>query len=224
MASLWDAMSTLQRRPASHLVHGDCLDWMRAQSDVSIDLIVTDPPYGLNVARTGSLTTTGIRFTPKTWDRARPPRVYFDEMRRISRNQVIWGGNFSDYLPPSRCWLAWWKKDGLPRLTFADCELAWTSFDRNALVFNSRWHGGIRNGGDARLPHPTQKPLSLMRWCVEEFSEPGELIVDPFLGTGTTVVAACQLGRRYIGIENDREYFEMARGRLAGGGRMPARA
>lgn len=217
IASLWGAMSALKDRPVSHLVHGDCLGWMRAQPDLSIDLIVTDPPYGLNIARTGSLTSTGTKFTPKAWDRARPPRAYFDEMRRISRNQVIFGGNyFADYLPPSRCWLAWWKNDGLPRLSFADCELAWTSFDRNARVFNCRWRGGIRDGGDARLPHPTQKPLSLMRWCIEEFSAPGDLILDPFLGTGTTVVAAHQLGRRYIGIENDGEYFEMAKDRLAG--------
>ena len=118
-------------------------------------------------------------------------------------------------LPPSPCWLVWWKKDGLPRGTFADCELAWTSFKRPALVYNSRWHGFIRDSRENKVPHPTQKALDVIKWCVEEFSTPGQTILDPFLGSGTTAVAAAALGRDCIGIERDPEYVAIAQQRLA---------
>lgn len=198
----------------SHLVLSDSLAWMRSQPPKCIDLIITDPPYGLGIAQKGRVGLSQL-FEPKSWDAQRPPRIYFNEMRRISQHQIIWGGNyFADYLPPSRCWLAWWKNAGLPRHTFADCELAWTSFDRPAYVFNSRWRGGIKDSKEPRYAHPTQKPLALMAWCVDLFSAPGSLIVDPFLGTGTTALAAISLGRRCIGIEREPEYLDIARRRL----------
>jgi len=198
----------------SHLVLGDCLDWMRSQSTKGIDLIITDPPYGLGIGQTGHVGLSQA-FTSKSWDAQRPQRVYFNEMRRVSRHEIIWCGNyFADYLPPSKSWLVWWKNAGLPRHTFADCELAWTSFNRPAYGFNSRWRGGIKDSKEPRYPHPTQKPLSVMTWCVEVFSDPGCLIVDPFLGTGTTALAAISLGRRCIGIEKDPEYLNIACRRL----------
>ncbi|KAB2938019.1 MAG: site-specific DNA-methyltransferase [Hyphomicrobium sp.] len=194
----------------------DCLAWLQAQTTKSIDLILTDPPYGLNVAGTGKFRSNNRAFSPSSWDTSRPSRNYFNEMRRISHNQIIWGGNyFADFLPPSRCWIAWWKNDRLPRLNFADCELAWTSFDRPAYVYNCRWRSSVRDSKESLYPHPTQKPLAVMRWCVEQFTEPDALIADPFLGTGTTAVAATALGRRCIGIESDREYFDIAARRLS---------
>jgi site-specific DNA-methyltransferase (adenine-specific) len=126
----------------NHLIHGDCIEHLRKMPDKSVTLLLTDPPYGMNMARRGSIGSGGRVFTPKGWDVAPPSQEYFDEMIRVSRHQVIWGGNhFSHLLPQSRCWLTWYKKDGLPRNDFADCELAWTSFDRNPMVFNSRWSG-----------------------------------------------------------------------------------
>lgn len=188
---------------------------MRSQPSKSIDLILTDPPYGLDIAKSGKFRSLTRSFTPSHWDSCRPSRPYFNEMRRISRNQIIWGGNyFADLLPPSQCWIAWWKNDRLPRLNFADCELAWTSFDRPAYVYNCRWRSSARDSKEMRYAHPTQKPLALMRWCVEQFSEPRDLIVDPFLGTGSTTAAALSLGRRSIGIELDAGYLTIARLRL----------
>jgi site-specific DNA-methyltransferase (adenine-specific) len=126
----------------NHLIHGDCIESLRQMPDKSVSLILTDPPYGLNIARGGQVGGNGRAFTPKTWDKCPPAQEYFDEMLRVSKHQVIWGGNmFSHLLPKSRCWLVWYKKDGLPRNSFADCELAWTSFDRNSMVFNSRHFG-----------------------------------------------------------------------------------
>jgi site-specific DNA-methyltransferase (adenine-specific) len=205
-------MGFLKEKQPSQLILGDCLDWMRKQPDKSIDLIITDPPYGLNYAHSGR--RAGSSFNRKQWDQL-PDRKYFDEMRRISHNQIIWGGNyFTNYLPSSRCWIAWWKNEGLPRLNFADAELAWTSFDRNTYVFNCRWRSAARDSPEPRYRHPTQKPEALMRWCIETFSEPGQLILDPFLGSGTTALAAKQLERRCIGIEKDPEYMEIAKARL----------
>ena len=101
-----------------------------------------------------------------------------------------------------------------PADTFADCEMAWTSFDKPAQVFNSRWRGIIRDSKEPRVGHPTQKALEVMKWCIASFSKPGDTILDPFLGSGTTAVAAKLLGRNYIGIEQDEEYVAMARERL----------
>ena len=116
----------------NHIIHGDCIEHLRQMPDKSVSLLLTDPPYGLNIASAGSIGGGGRSFTPKTWDKCPPAREYFDEMLRVSKHQVIWGGNmFSHLLPQARCWLVWYKKDGLPRNDFADCELAWTSFDRN---------------------------------------------------------------------------------------------
>lgn len=198
------------------IIHGDCLDVLRGMEDKSIDLLLTDPPYGINIARQGYIGTKKGAYTKKTWDSAIPTREYFDEMRRVSKHQIIWGGNyFTAHLPASRCWLVWYKKDGLPRNSFADCELAWTSFDRNALVYNCRWAGFIKDSHDGPKLHPTMKALEVMKWCVREFSREGQTILDPFCGSATTLLAAEQLGRDSIGIEIDAEYVAIGRARLA---------
>jgi site-specific DNA-methyltransferase (adenine-specific) len=197
------------------VIHGDCLIELRKLKDKSVDLLCTDPPYGLGIARTGQIGKR--RFTPKDWDVAPRPE-YFIEMQRVSKSQIIWGGNyFAHMLPPSQCWLVWWKKDGLPRLSFAECEMAWTSFKKPARVFNCRWSGCVKDSKEPSVAHPTQKALELMKWCIHEFSDPGHLVLDPFLGSGTTAVAAQLLGRSFIGIERDREYIDIARKRIKEG-------
>lgn len=196
-----------------------CKDFKDVKIFEKFDLILTDPPYGLNIAKSGCLSIKGAsskqrKFTPSKWDK-KPEKSLFDKMLSVSKNQIIWGGNyFTDYLYPSKCWLVWWKKDGLPRGTFADCELAWTSFNQPSQVFNSRWHGFIRDSKEKRYSHPTQKALDVMKWCIENFSKPGDIILDPFVGSGTTCVAAKQLGRKYIGIDISEEYCKIAKERL----------
>jgi site-specific DNA-methyltransferase (adenine-specific) len=200
------------------LIHGDCIDTLRQMPDKSVSLLLTDPPYGLNMPcfRLGQIGGNGRAFKPKDWDRHVPAREYFDEMLRVSRDQIIWGGNmFSHILPQSRCWLVWYKKEGLPTNSFADCELAWTSFDRPSLVFNSRHFGFLRDSKEKRYAHPTQKALDVMKWCVQLGSHPGETVLDPFAGSGSSLVAAATLSRRYIGIEKDAEYVAIARERLS---------
>jgi site-specific DNA-methyltransferase (adenine-specific) len=156
------------------IICADCMDVLSTFSDNQFDLLVTDPPYGLNLAKRGKIGGRGNEFTPMDWDITIPSRECFDAMRRVTKNQIIWGGNyFTDHLPASRCWLVWYKKDGLPRNSFADCELAWTSFNKNALVFNSRWAGFVKDSHEKRVAHPMQKALEVMKWCVREFSKEG---------------------------------------------------
>ena len=198
----------------STIINADCLEVMRGMADKSVDCIITDPPYGLNIAKTGKIGNSQT-YTAKDWDSEIPNQTYFDEMRRVSKRQIIWGGNyFAHCLPATQCWLVWWKKAGLERGTFADCELAWTSFKKPAQVFNSRWHGYIKDSRE-RLLHPTQKALTVMKWCVREFTDPDDTILDPFSGSGTTCVAAKILGRSFIGIEKDEEYCAVAEERVA---------
>ncbi len=202
------------------IYQGDCLDVMKQIPDKSIDLVLTDPPYGIGIANKITLSIKGssskIReFNKKDWDGFIPTKEYFDEIIRISKNQIIFGGNyFAHLLPPTSCYLVWWKKDGLPRGTFADCELAWTSFNKPAQVYNSRWHGFIRDSKEERVNHPTQKALDVIQWAVEEFSKEGDTILDCFIGSGTTAVACKNTNRNFIGIEKDEEYCKIAEERL----------
>jgi len=197
------------------LVHDDCLNVMREMGDKSVDLIVSDPPYGLKIARRGKIGGGGRQFTPKQWDSSIPRPEYFYEMRRVAKNLIIWGGNyFTAYLQPSRGWLVWYKNDKLPTLSFADCELAWTSFDTNARVFNCRHRGFIKDSKETPWPVPTQKALAVMKWCLDLFSNEGDTILDPFMGSASTGVACVLTGRHFVGIERDAEYFGIAQKRI----------
>ncbi len=195
------------------LHNGDCLDIMRGMPDGSVDAVITDPPYGIGV--TGMTLGNGktrIYRGASAWD-VRPQRALFDEMRRVSRQQIIWGGNyFADQLPSSRCWFVWDKRTGAN--SFADCELAWTSLDRVVKKFTLSWVGANAKDTPTRY-HPTQKPVSLMVWAIEQCCPPGATVLDPFMGSGTTGVACVQTGRNFIGIEIDPTYYAIAEKRIS---------
>lgn len=188
---------------------GDCLDVMRDMPDKSVDAVITDPPYGIaRVWKGGSSHGWGVArlATPKrnSWDDKPPSKETFDEIFRISKNQVIWGGNYFS-LPISRCWLVWNKPER--GFTLAEAELAWTSRDAPIRVFDYR-------RSDPDREHPTQKPLSLMTWCVLNFTKEGDTVLDPFMGSGTTGVACVQTGRNFIGVEIDPGYYAIAEKRI----------
>lgn len=201
------------------IILGDCLEVMKGFADNQFDLVLTDPPYGISVAKTGAVGGGSHRgkarqFDKSDWDNERLVKEYFDEMFRISKNQIIFGGNYYlDYLPATRCMVVWYKREGLPKRTFADCEIAWTSFDKNSAVFSSRWDGFIRDGNEDREAHPTQKPERLMKWCVSEFTKEGDSILDPFAGSGSTLRAAKDLNRPCTVIEINPKYVEIIRKR-----------
>lgn len=185
----------------ARLILGDCRDVLPTLGKV--DAVVTDPPYGIG-EHGGACRTRGrpgyTKHADKGWDNERPPAAVFDAMRHVSREQIIWGGNyFADLLPPSMGWLYWKKLMGGD---FADGELAWTSRNRALREFTK-----CPKGVDKE--HPCEKPVQLMLWCLG-FVPDAETILDPFMGTGTTGVAALQAGRKFIGIERDPDYFEIA--------------
>ena len=188
------------------LYRGDCLEVMAGLDAGCVDAIITDPPYGIGEdgGKFRDRKGGGHRVLEKMdWDKSSPDKVYFDEMLRVSECQIIWGGNyFSDKLPQSRGWLYW---DKLMGGDYSDGELAWTSADGVLRKFTkcNKAHG---------KRHPTQKPVSLMVWCVKR--TPGT-VLDPFMGSGTTGVACVKLGRKFIGIEIDQKYFDIACKRIS---------
>ena len=190
------------------LYQGDCLEYMRGMADNSVDAVITDPPYGIaDVWKGGFGRGWGVArlATPKrnAWD-TKPDSAIFDEILRIGKQAVIWGGNYFE-LPLSRGWLVWNKPER--GFSLSEAELAWTSKDMPMRVFDC-------HRSDTNRTHPTQKPLALMRWCIELISNPGDTVFDPFMGSGTTGVACAQTGRRFIGCEIDAEYFKIAERRI----------
>ena len=181
---------------------GDCLDLMRLIPDKSIDLVLTDPPYGISIGSN----PVRQKHEKKQWDSSIPSKKYFDEMFRISKNQIIWGGNYFN-LPASKGFLVW-DKIQPEDFTLAMVEQAFLSFNTPAKMFR---YSVLTEKGKI---HPTQKPVKLFQWCLERYSQPNDLILDPFSGSGTTAIAAHNLGRRFICIEKDPDYHAASVQRL----------
>ena len=190
------------------------------QLEVRVDLLLTDPPYGIGAAdykrrRTqyGKSLAKCKDYGLEEWDTKAPERWVLDMLQAHSQNQIVWGGNYFE-LGASSCWLVWDKDNG--DNGYADCELAWTSFESAVRYFKWKWHGMLQQDMSKKevRVHPTQKPLALMKWCIDKYSERGELILDPFAGSGTTLVAAKLLGRKSIGIEMSEKYCKIIVDRL----------
>ena len=194
----------------------DCLVGLKALPDKSIDLILTDPPYGKKADKgTNGFGAAKNRRYAGGWDGMIPPPELFQEMFRVAKNLIIFGGNyFGHLLPPSNCWIFWDKKGDVAfQNPFADGELIYTTFKKPVKRIVFKQQGFITDNKDKRY-HPTQKPTELVQQLIEMFSEPGQLICDPFLGSGTTAVAAVKSGRHYIGYEIDPGYFQICCDRL----------
>jgi len=186
---------------------GDCMDILPTLQKV--DAVITDPPYGIN-ENSKKVASRGKLASPKDygdfdWDKAPPPDALIELIRTKGQHQAFFGGNYFT-LPPTSCWLVWDKLNG--NNDFADCELAWTNWPKAVRRLQWRWNGMIRQGNEERY-HPTQKPLEVMKWVIE-LCPKSETILDPFMGSGTTGVAAIQLGRKFIGIEREPKYFDIA--------------
>ena len=203
----------------------DCLELMKEMEKQGIiaDWLIADPPYGINaggVCDMSNISDTGIKrgcYTKKDWDSKRITKEYFDLMFKVSKNQIIFGGNYyTDYLPPTKSWIVWDKRcEDKLRNDFADCELAWCS-KGVARVFHYLYNGmlqGDMKNKDERF-HPTQKPTQLIIQLLNYYTKEGDLILDPFMGSFTTAVACHKMQRRYIGAELDKEYFDKGSERL----------
>ena len=186
---------------------GDCRDILPTLPRV--DAVITDPPYGIGES-SKKVASRGKLAAPKDygdfdWDKSPPEKSLIDAIRNASTWQAFFGGNYFE-LPPTSCWLVWDKLNG--DNDFADCELAWTNWPKAVRRIQWRWNGMIRQGNEERS-HPTQKPLAVMSWVIG-LCPKADTILDPFMGSGTTGVAAAQMGRKFIGIEREPKYFDIA--------------
>jgi site-specific DNA-methyltransferase (adenine-specific) len=193
---------------------------MKQMPDNCVDLVLTDPPYGINAYSTGTMgggvLAKQSTFKATDWDSHIPPKESFEQMLRVSKNQIIFGGNyFANYLPNSSCWIIWDKDNG--DNNFADCELAWTSFKTAARKFLWKWQGMLQERmGELKEKkyHPTQKPIGLMQKILTKYTDEGQTVLDCYSGSGSISVACEKMGRNYIGIEISPEYCEIARKRV----------
>ena len=197
------------------LYHGDCLKVMKDLEDGSVDAVITDPPYGIgsnNIIPGGPSKFHKcelINYDKANWDIRQPKAI--QNLVALNCRLVIFGANYyADILPISRGWVVWNKHTNG---NFGDGELIYTDKDCALKIFDYVWSGMIKQKPEKRF-HPTQKPLALMKWILENYTSSGDTIFDPFMGSGTTGVACVQTGRNFIGIEIDKGYFEIAEKRI----------
>jgi site-specific DNA-methyltransferase (adenine-specific) len=199
------------------IICGDCLEVMKQLPDKCVDLVLTDPPYGRKITRKdnqfGSSSHLSYRATGEKWDDNKPKMDYFVEIFRISKNQIIFGGNYFN-MPLSEKWIVWDKQGGYKfDNPFSACELAWTSFSGVIEKYIYIQQGFVSDTTDERF-HPTQKPSELFVSILQDHSKEGDTVLDPFLGSGTTAVACYRTRRNYIGIEISPEYCKIAEKRI----------
>jgi site-specific DNA-methyltransferase (adenine-specific) len=209
--------------PAIDLRLGDCLEVMRGIPDGSIDAVVTDPPYGRRHLSSHKRRADHTRFNGTKWRCVDHPEIEgddrpFDPTPFLAFPKVIlFGMNcYCDRLPPGTV-LVWCKRrENMLGKFLSDCELAWMKGGYGVYQFNHMWNGVCRDSEIGRHLHPTQKPVSLMKWCIGRLKlKPGSTILDPYMGSGTTGVAAAELGHNFIGIESHEPYFRIAQARIA---------
>lgn len=202
------------------IYHADCLHVMEHLAphygEKLFDLLLTDPPYGIGEAagknKSRSKLAIAKDYGDSSWDNATAPEA-LSAARALCRSHIVFGGNYY-YLPPSSCWLVWDKDNGAS--DFADCELAWTNMRKAVRRLTYRWAGMLQQPGRSKehREHPTQKPEPVMLWALTQAPEDVRTILDPFMGSGTTLVAAKRLGKQCVGIEREERYAEIAARRL----------
>lgn len=183
----------------------DCLEAMKEFPDKFFDLAIVDPPYAINRFKNGETSRLRKYGSLKSVNDERPTKEYFDELFRVSKNQIVWGFNhLCDLLPPTTEFIFWYKHQ--PVETYSDGELAWTSFTKTAKCFDYAYFGNI--GADTYRIHPTQKPVALYQWILSKYAKQGDKILDTHLGSGSSRIACYNGGYDFWGYEIDKEYFE----------------
>lgn len=209
-----------ERLERSKVVIGDCTLYNEDCAFIlpntgPVDALVTDPPYGLGMAKrstigSGNNSIPATYFEPSDWDNEPVDPDLMNQIVKRGRWKIIFGGNYY-MMPPSSCWLVWHKQVSGD---FADCELAWTNLPKAVRLIQYRWNGMLRQNNEPRGDHPTQKPVGVMEWAIGHLPAEAKTILDPFMGSGTTGVACVRMGRKFIGIEREKTYFEAACRRL----------
>lgn len=197
------------------IYHGDCRDVLPDVDPVAVSLVLTDPPYGINLATNYGERGRHKNATAKDYAPVAGDDQPFDPapLLRFGRC-VLWGANnYASLLPDSQSWIVWNRLTG----ESADAELAWSNLGGTARMFTHMWNGYLRDSERGFSVHPTQKPVALMRWVIARATEPGDLVLDPYMGSGPVARACMDLDRRYIGVELVERYCEIAAKRLAQG-------
>ena len=185
----------------------DCMEYMATLPDKAFDLAIVDPPYGISInnnigRRKGDSKSS---YKKVEWDENIPKIEYFEELLRVSKNQIIWGGNYFPYLWENGCkGYVIWDKGYSEKVSFAMTEMAWTSFD---IVSKTFYYNAAKNNKEKRI-HPTQKPVALYEWLLMNYAKEGDKILDTHLGSGSSRIAAHKLGFEFVGCELDKDYFE----------------
>lgn len=206
----------------SEVFNMDCIEGMNQYPDNYFELAIVDPPYGIGEDGSRNKSRTGGLAKPKDYkafagnDKNSPELDYFIELKRVSKNQIIWGANhFISKIPfDSSCWIVWDKDNG--DTDFADCELAWTSFKSAVRKYKFMWSGmlqGDMKNKENRI-HPTQKPVKLYKWLLTNYAKQGDKILDTHLGSGSSRIAAYDLGFEFTGFELDEDYFKASKKRF----------
>lgn len=202
--------------------NGDCLEAMKLMKDNQFDLAIVDPPYGINMdggkigfngkmkrSGTTNLSIKGKTYTKKDWDKKPPSKEYFNQLFRISKNQIIWGNNYFGFKGGA----IFWDKDN-GESNFSDGEIAYQSFTKSIRKFKWRWHGFFQEQMDLQNReikiHPTQKPVKLYEWLLMKYAKEGDKIIDTYLGSGSIAIACHNLGFDLTGYEIDKEYYDNA--------------
>ena len=196
------------------ITNEDNMELLKNTPDNFYELAITDPPYGINISKTGKLGGEKCAkvkdYGKKEWDSNIPSAEYFKELQRVSKNQIIWGGNYMiEHLQNTPCFLIWDKNN---TGNFADAELAWTSFETSTRIFKSTWNGMLQHdmkNKDIRI-HPTQKPVRLYEWLLMNYAKEGDKILDTHLGSGSIAIACHNLGFELTACELDKEYYDKA--------------
>ena len=197
------------------LYNADCMEVMKTFKDKQFSLAIIDPPYGVDMANKINSVTGGIKHKAKDWDKYTPTQEYWDELFRVSKNQIVWGGNYfmSKIQRDSPCWIFWDKNNG--DSLFADGEMAWTSFDSPVRLAKIHWCGSAakHETGQNKI-HPTQKPIKLYKWLLQNYAKEGDTILDTHFGSLSIGIACHDMKFDLTAIELDADYYEQAKQRL----------
>jgi site-specific DNA-methyltransferase (adenine-specific) len=205
-------IASVSRCPLSVVYLDDCVQGLKRFADNYFDLAIVDPPYGIGMSKINKWSTSkkclakSNNYKKGDWDNNIPDEEYFLELFRVSRNQIIWGGNYyAHLLPASPAWIVWDKENDGTKT--ADCEMAWTSFESAARIFRWMWRGFLQDGEAEKKIHICQKPVKLYEWLLINYAKEGQKILDTHLGSGSSRIAAYNMKFDFVGFEIDVDHF-----------------